>query len=357
MEWIKSIDLFGTEFQFTIYRNDRFKTVTGGLLSFIFTIFIIFFIFYEGRDLYLRERPMSYVQDVTNENGIPARNLTYDDMVLAWRLYDAGFVSNKSSRIFVHFQFGDEFIPSKKCDEIPAVVANEYFWGNKSKWWCVDWDAGNYNISADTTDLINYSLKIFVSNCDHTGNVTKCRNITTVADYMEKNFVSLELFIPTYKYNDKNPYKKTYNYQYQKFDFGNQRTDKLFFSNVNFTDDRGWLFPDEDTKNFLSYMRTESSFLFTEDVVKFEYVFYKLLIYLDNNTMIFTRRFQKVPEFFAQVGGIANFLLLAFRILVLKYNIYKRKEYLFNDLFEYVPIDHEKYLCINYLGKTMLIKN
>ncbi len=49
---IKSIDLFGTGFQFNVLGSPTFKTVEGGLITFVCTTIIVVFTFLFGRGLF-----------------------------------------------------------------------------------------------------------------------------------------------------------------------------------------------------------------------------------------------------------------------------------------------------------------
>ena len=59
---LNSIDIFGTNFNFTIFKQERFKTFFGGLLSLLsLGISVIFTIFF-GRDFFYRTNPKTLIQ-------------------------------------------------------------------------------------------------------------------------------------------------------------------------------------------------------------------------------------------------------------------------------------------------------
>lgn len=62
MHFISSIDIFGTNFNFTIFKNEKLQTTFGGILSIIsLAISVIFTIFF-GRDFFYRLNPKTLTQ-------------------------------------------------------------------------------------------------------------------------------------------------------------------------------------------------------------------------------------------------------------------------------------------------------
>jgi hypothetical protein len=343
MTFIRECDMFGTSFQFTVYSYKRYKTNTGGIISLLYLLYLLFliaFVFYTARELFQREHPISNQTDFTPEGGVPEKVLTYKDMIIAWRLWDNGLKTNTTDMFFVYFKTngGKQLIPSKKCDEIEAVQNDTYFNDNKTEWFCVLWDSDKYTMQVEVGSVESYSIQVEVSNCNYTDPTNRtCSNISKAAEYLDNNLVYLDWFIPTYRYNDKNPNKKSYEYTYHQLDFGNIKSEQFYFTNINITDDTGWIFDNPAKDQFLAFTRKESDYLYTQRVKKSKYIFYKNILFLENDILVYTRRFLKIHDMFAQIGGIAQFLIIIIKLLTSHYNNYKRKEALFNDLFDFQP--------------------
>jgi hypothetical protein len=339
---IRKIDLFGTSFQFTIDHNDKYKTITGGILSICFFIFITFFTFYTGKDFYLRHKIISYQDQITPKGGVPNATLTFENMILAWRFRIASNdvqTYSKDGGLFYLSIDGltngqVQSIPTIRCDRLGGYTAN-YFQDNATDWYCLDWSKQNFTLRSAGSAFLS-SMNFIVSNCE--SETESCHNMPDVEKYLETKKVFLELHLPTYRYSDQDPYIKDNRIILHQLYPGNSFEDSFFVNNVNLTDDQGWIFDEQKDTNFLSLTRTETKSKYIPDHLSYrEFPFYIAQLYLEDNVFNYSRSFLKVQDLFASVTGIANFLLLFCQIVLGHYSIFKRQEYLINQVFEYVP--------------------
>ena len=100
----KTIDFFGPQINFTIKRGNNFKTVLGGLVSFIVYCMYIFFFISFGKDMIFKLNP-----NVSFETLLPESQKNYtinNETFIAWRIEDYnGQTSEISNLINTHPYF------------------------------------------------------------------------------------------------------------------------------------------------------------------------------------------------------------------------------------------------------------
>ena len=87
MNLLKSIDLFGTDFNFTIFGKDNYNSLFGGFLTVLVVTATIIFSIMFGRDMISRKNPKVMIDRVVpqNSNYIEC-NLT--NFPIFWRITD-----------------------------------------------------------------------------------------------------------------------------------------------------------------------------------------------------------------------------------------------------------------------------
>ena len=72
--------------------------------------------------------------------------------------------------------------------------------------------------------------------------------------------------------------------------------------------------------------------------------FYALNIYFRKQYTLINRSYMKIQELLAIVGGFSEIILFAGLFFSKFFNIHLRDEFLYNELFEYVPVkqDHDR---------------
>ena len=150
---LKVLDLFGTSFQFTVFKDDKYKTNLGGIVTIISVIIIIIFIYLFGRDIFLKLNPVINQENkIKNTYGDPL-NLTNNNSIIAFRIEDSSLsYTSFENYLFPNFQYKgfkkndinvnvlvENFeINYQRCDKLN--LTDNYFKEtfNLSQWFCLD---------------------------------------------------------------------------------------------------------------------------------------------------------------------------------------------------------------------------
>ncbi len=60
---IKTLDIYGTIFNFTIYQHSKYKSILGGVVSLFTVTWLVLIIYYFGIDFYTRDNPRILSQE------------------------------------------------------------------------------------------------------------------------------------------------------------------------------------------------------------------------------------------------------------------------------------------------------
>ena len=83
------IDIFGTTFQFTTFKNLKFKTSLGGVMTILSGVVLIVFCFLFGKNFLFKKNPLVMSQDMVPDNYKPPFKISSENLVLPWRLADS----------------------------------------------------------------------------------------------------------------------------------------------------------------------------------------------------------------------------------------------------------------------------
>ena len=83
-EKFMKLDLFGTQFQFSIMGNDKYRSLVGLLVSCCLVVILIVTILF-GRNFYYKENPKILTENIKTENSFEF-NLNPTNLTFAFRI-------------------------------------------------------------------------------------------------------------------------------------------------------------------------------------------------------------------------------------------------------------------------------
>ena len=78
---VKLIDIFGTTFQFTTFKDSKFRTLIGGVMTILSGIVLVIFFFLFGRDFLFKKNPMVVSQNMVPDQYKPPLELSAKNLV------------------------------------------------------------------------------------------------------------------------------------------------------------------------------------------------------------------------------------------------------------------------------------
>ena len=364
---ISVIDIFGTAFQFTTFKKEKFKTTLGGIMTAFCILTIGIFTYFFGKNFFFRENPIILQQQVYPANYSDPFILNQQNMPIIWRLDDGNnnpvnftgilypklihytYVNNASGSILID----ETDLPVTQCSpdliNTPELLSNL----NLEEWYCLDWRNQDLTFvggwDGSYVDYFDIELWVCPEKTFSSKNCTDLHDLTSFINIY--GGVYFDLYYPKFYFvpNDlQNPMRIQYENYYFRMSAEMRKLDSLYFANYMLSDDKGWIIKDKVQTNLYASDVIKSDYLYYPDMSYGapgqDATFYGLNIYISKEYTLINRYFMKIQDLLAVVGGFSQIVLYMGLLLSKYFNIHIRDELLYNGLFEYVPIkkDNEK---------------
>ncbi len=337
---LRKFDILGKDFKFT-HEKSKFKTALGSFLSVFILLSILTLLWYFGRDIYMKENPNTLKKTFSYEN-FPFVNYSNSNMFFAFRLDDKHGKAIEHLR-YVEFLFyynilrkdkesSINFLPSRK--EIrPMQNCNEKFLDKKMfeknrlvHYYCAnftDYLVGGEWAGSNKFKYISFKIK----RCDQS--TEKKYNVTCATmEEFKKEFT--EPFYVDYFYqknhvdpkNFEKPISKEYIFDYDMVGIEGTRTyQRIYYTYSKVITDKGWIFNVTSSENFLEHHKIRYGVSSQGADNK---IFYEAKIFLGKTANFYSRRYIKLQEISAVIGGFIKFSFLIIKYL---FGFYVSSEY------------------------------
>ena len=368
------IDCFAAGVELTIKGNKKSPTVLGGVLTlFTLSILIIIFVIYIKNvihhlnpELNVHEKYSTYSHDlVINEYTFPIGwTLTANDNIgidkSTYFKYKVIFFHGTTNNILQETELEYEVCESGK--HFP-LISNQYNDGGFTHVYCLK----NKNITLSGSwneEYISY-ISIRMKYCNkydgifYKDNQSKCASYEEVNDYLKNNELFLNILYMDsvfHPFDYKNPIKNVLGSAYTSISLGISKIYELYLQpNYLITDD-GLIFSNNNSKNVIT------TNVYVNDFTQYNHdrndsFIGEIGIYTGKKYGETKRIYSKIHTILANVGGVANFLLIFFRLFCYPFSIIKRDEAILNEIFEF-DFDRNKQTggLINDKRRSSLVK-
>ena len=201
MEFIKSIDVFGQEFYFTIFGKSKYNTMFGGMLTILVFIFTCLITILFGVDLITRTNPKVMVERVIPKS-YTYTNCSIQNFPFFWRFSDDNIQTIDITNIlfpqlsFFVYKYNNisnqydllynKFLSTKLCTK-ELVKDDQMFqqYGLKN-YYCIDWLEAGYPLGGywDSGDWVYYFEKVIYSCPNDEKNSTNCTKVETLKNFL-----------------------------------------------------------------------------------------------------------------------------------------------------------------------------
>ena len=368
------IDCFAAGVELTIKGNKKSPTVLGGVLTlFTLSILIIIFVIYIKNvihhlnpELNVHEKYSTYSHDlVINEYTFPIGwTLTANDNIgidkSTYFKYKVILFHGSTNNILEETELEYEVCDSGK--HFP-LISNQYNDGGFTHVYCLK----NKNITLSGSwneEYISY-ISIRMKYCNkydgifYKDNQSKCASYEEVNDYLKNNELFLNILYMDsvfHPFDYKNPIKNVLGSAYTSISLGISKIYELYLQpNYLITDD-GLIFSNNNSKNVIT------TNVYVNDFTQYNHdrndsFIGEIGIYTGKKYGETKRIYSKIHTILANVGGVANFLLIFFRLFCYPFSIIKRDEAILNEIFEF-DFDRNKQTggLINDKRRSSLVK-
>jgi hypothetical protein len=346
------IDFFAAGVELTIKGNKRSPTVLGGVLTlFTLSTLIIIFVIYMKNityhlnpELNVHEKYSTYSHDlIINEYTFPIGwTLTGNDNIgidkSSYFKYKVIFFHGTTNNILQETELEYEVCNSSK--HFP-LISNQYNDGGFTHVYCLK----NNNITLSGSwneEYISY-ISIRMKYCNkydgtfYKNDKSNCASNEEVNDYLEKNELFLNILYMDsvfHPFNYKNPIQNVLGSAYTSISIGISKIYEIYLQpNYLITDD-GLVFSNNESKKVITTNFYVNDFTQYNNYRNDSFIG-EIGIYTGKKYSETKRIYSKIHTILANVGGVANFLIIFFRLFCYPFSIIKRDEAILNEIFEF----------------------
>jgi len=197
--FLKKLDLYGSLFNFTINREEKFKTNMGAFLSILTYLLIITTSIFFGKDFYNRTNPK-----ILSQTTIPEKHSNIDIsnklLTISWRVEDANgneidftgkfyaklvyspYIMNPSTKNLDNIE--NRNLPMKRCNET-TNEENFNMFINPESWYCVNFDIKDLQFGGYWDSEFLYSFNLNLNMCKYDLNNKKTDECVKFQDFKE----------------------------------------------------------------------------------------------------------------------------------------------------------------------------
>ena len=362
-----SVDIFGITFQLRTSKKEKFTTALGGCLTILCVLLVAFFSIFFGNDFYYKSNPTLVSSErVTKDTNMI--DLMESDFEILFRIESNKFELLELDQIpqgivteyfyqvkdgsGVHKSKTGATVKPKRCSETRAPKNPLFKDMDLEQWYCFDWSALLEDARTRSNDpnakllfggqrenpefgciLIAMHNAILDENRNTIGRYTN----KEVQDWSIKNTPAIVLMYPNASI-DADSVDQPLNVAYKQERFlikaEMYRRETRVLKRLNLKDDQGWIFP---TYESLSGIRQDSIspefFVHDKEMEIFKRL-YMGQFFLSNDETHVSRKFMKIQDLFALVGGVMKLFLSTFAAISAGYAMYYRTNDLISLLYD-----------------------
>lgn len=349
---ITKIDIFGQGIDLRIDKLIKSKTLFGGILTILMLMLLFSMFFVSSQDVLNHTNPnISVEQQIISES--PPIYLDSNTMPISISLTVNGNMALYKPEYFDYFfsvRYGETtaesleevFYNLTQCrkDLFPMVTQEAYDKLNMDQNLCVD--GQNVTLSGGWSEKYISYLSIRIAVCT---DPQRCASYQEIEDYIKTNTFYWNLYYMNTNVNPQD-YETPISYNlvnyYKLIKLGSYKLSEVFIRPQTLKSDGGFIFETNIYTESLAFdfeIYDDSAIDDSQTLVEFN-------LYLSTNKFIYHRKYKKIQEVLANVGGLANLLRILFVIICYIFSIVKRDEIILNKIFEF-DLRHQNRLLPN----------
>ena len=332
LDYCKKVDFFAMRpsDRITFRKNQTFSTMTGRITSWILIgLYIAAFVNF-GNDMIYRNNPQSIFSQIVTPD--PANlNLTQMKFFMAFGLqdlrnYSAHYINESIYTVEVLQRYKVDgkitlmTLPIERCslDSVPDVDdLKDYYARNQiNNLYCLRNDDSISPELKSTWDGEFYkNILINFSPCVNTSaNENQCKSNEIIKTYLDSSnfaiYFTNEAIDPN---NFQKPITSFGKQLYTPISSSTLTYIEMLFGHFNFITDKGLLFEDLDTLVSANYLSNRQVLSFSSNIIL------QIDIKLDKIKTIYSRKYDKIQNVLANIGGIIKALMILSNLVVLPF--------------------------------------
>ena len=302
------LDMFKAPFFFRIKgSSEKLSTKLGSILSIIIVLCLM--IIFSQSDMILKTNPSV----ISQTNSLAKRlkiNLEASLFKVKFGIYDNLLHSYPIDSTIFSIEFGNSNVfidPNNKGNRMTQL-------NRKNISECIK--KGVYSMSDDLQiegyidEPSSSYLYLFLRACDNETSLVMCKSQEEIDIFFSDKNLGITFQNSAFDFNDyNNPIHNTSSTEYIILDSRMSKTLNIFIKKAEFKDDNNPFF--SKPKLIETYLKDYSQSDFTQNVlINKSTPIAQIRIFSSNNLLQNTRVYQKIDQVFANLSGIANFLII-----------------------------------------------
>lgn len=325
---LSKFDYLGPSLNFKIQKHSNFKTMFGGFASIIFIFVAIFAFLGFGRDIFEKKQPNVNFNRIF-DNDIPITNLTKNSIIFSfYDQYSDEPIPDFDRRFEIYYDFLDftgemsiekNFrIPLNKCTKEELVKYNGHYNRNPESYYCFPNNISLINVATQGySSLVRVQLDFCknITNQNSLLNKQNCIPKKETQKFLSSNRIQMEYIFNTYSIDTTNftsPEKLlTFGLGVDTSVFSWTRL-VILYKKIMVSTDTGFLISDWNENTITAHESGIAESVYSPDT---DTVF-SILIGNSPWKEIYSRRYIKVQDAIAMMGGFLNFSFFFLKIIV-----------------------------------------
>jgi hypothetical protein len=345
---IQSADYFGQRVELSFNSAREFRTTFGGVFSILMYLACLAFVISIGVQLILRENPSTLTSTQT-QPAAPLIDIMKEEMIFALYVQDKNYnpITDPSILTITGYQYvmnrtdtslsnDNEPIPLVNCSEFRSFFnarnfSDDYESNNLDNAVCFKFHnktmiGGNFILSYFS------NLYISVKKCNNATSAVTCKSSAEIDSQIKGSYFELYYFdwnVDPNKYDA--PFNRYIANYFHILDPKSHRMVDLFFKNSKIMSNTGLIFDSYENKTKIIFDRVREQIdpSYTGDEVL------ELYINSSSNLTLFIRLYMKIQDFFANVGGLIQAMIIVGYVLTVYITRFDMYEHMMNCLFTF----------------------
>ena len=354
--FFSKLDIYGTKFHFHMLHELKFNTFIGGIITLFLSIFSFIFLFIFGSDFFFRKNPNSTYSTVGERYS--KINLKKEKFNFAFRFEDEyGFPTEISNitflKIYYYYsipdknniirnEYKEEYIPYRLCKDSDFESSENLIklYGNL---YCIEWENLTFGGYWDNEFIYYFEVRLYYceNGENYSFNESKCATIKQLDHFYNHQNIYFSVYYTTidFRVNDlKHPLNRKHMNYFTYISHNFRKTDRLFIQEQILNDDQGWIISSHKNISIWGGQSINSDYRYYNDETineeGFNSMFYSITLYMTNSKIYYTRKYMKVPDVFALIGGLLTCINIIGKVINRKINLSMKKRKILRKIFD-----------------------
>jgi len=346
--FLKVIDIYGGGINMTVNQKEKIKTITGVLLT-LFTVLSLHIMgWFIGNDIFYKVRPFSYVNNkIISE--YPESYINKTNFPLAFGLCDYNSIPLVVEN-FIQYEIVKkdykmsnltglfELVNSKNIDyrpciptDFPMINEKAFYGASLPFFFCPV--VKDLFVEGYWSERIVSFLSVSVKKCNYDKNPNFCKTKEEIDNFiiersMNFNIITIENVLSVVNYE--NPITPTLLISYKFLHTKNSKITNFMIQKNNLLTDFGFFIETFEQIDFLKISELQTEVLDFDENIK---EMMQMNIYSSNKSESYFRKYIKITDILASLGGLIKVTIMIFSFLNIPYREYEKFSLIYQKIF------------------------